>query len=308
MPFTLSHIAAVVPAYRPLSRARLFTAAVIGSMAPDFGEVLSDTLARWKSHSLPALVTFCLPMGLLAYAITLWLIKPALLEVLPNRAYARVRSQEGRTLAEEVHESVEQATGTDAVLSASTGTSARIRSEAATARGPSGESAAPSVPALSWLERRRWLAIPLVLLLGSFTHLLWDAFTHEDTRGVRWFPQLLDYAPQVAGHSLQLYQWLQYGSSVVGLVVVIGALALWMRHASAVRPAPPRRLRAAERSGWLVAYFVLPLAALVWYVLRPLHEFLPLGAVLEDGALQCLRATLLSLLMVSALLRLRLLS
>jgi hypothetical protein len=50
MPFTISHIAAVLPAYRPLVRARLFTAAVIGSMVPDFGILLPGGLSRLQTH------------------------------------------------------------------------------------------------------------------------------------------------------------------------------------------------------------------------------------------------------------------
>ena len=37
MPFTISHAAAVLPFIRPLARWRLLSAAVIGSMVPDFG-------------------------------------------------------------------------------------------------------------------------------------------------------------------------------------------------------------------------------------------------------------------------------
>jgi len=90
MPFTVSHIAAVLPAYRPLSRARLFSAAVIGSMVPDFGMLVPGFNLRWQTHSLQALLTFCLPMGLTAYVLTLLLIKPAILEVAPDGAHLRL--------------------------------------------------------------------------------------------------------------------------------------------------------------------------------------------------------------------------
>jgi hypothetical protein len=303
MPFTISHIAAVVPVYRPLSRARLFTAAVIGSMVPDFGMLAPADLARWQTHSLPALLTFCLPVGLAAYGLTLWLIKPALLAVMPNGAYARVRSQEALALAEAGSEPVRVAS--EPVLAVSGGASVTRRpAEAQTLRDAS------TSRVLSSLARLRWLVVPLTLLGGALTHLVWDAFTHEGTRGVQMFPQLLDYGPQLAGHSLRLYRLLQYGSSVVGLVVLGLALGLWLHHASVPRVAPRRRLRAAERSGWLAAYLVLPLATFAWFALRPLalHELGSLGGTLDDIAIQCLRATALSLLLVSALIRVRLLA
>jgi hypothetical protein len=62
MPFTVSHVAAVLPVYRPLTRWRVFTAAVIGSMVPDFGMLLPGGLERWQTHSLPGLLNFCLPV------------------------------------------------------------------------------------------------------------------------------------------------------------------------------------------------------------------------------------------------------
>ena len=68
MPFTVSHIAAVLPGYRPLKRAHVLTAAVIGSMVPDFGLLVPGFMARWQTHSLPGLFTFCLPIGLAALA------------------------------------------------------------------------------------------------------------------------------------------------------------------------------------------------------------------------------------------------
>src|SRR5580692_6644676 len=96
MPFTVSHVAAVVPAYRWLTRWHVFSAAVIGSMVPDFGILLPLSFARWQTHSLRALLTFCLPVGLCAFWLTQWLIKPAVLEVLPDRAFARLRSEHPR--------------------------------------------------------------------------------------------------------------------------------------------------------------------------------------------------------------------
>ena len=257
MPYTLSHIAAVVPAYGPLSRARVFSAAVIGSMVPDFGLMLGG-LARWQTHSLHALFTFCLPVGLAAYALTEWLIRPAVLEVLPDGAYTRLR-------------------------------------------------AAGEPPPLH--RPRHWLLVVGALLFGALTHLIWDGFTHENAHGVRLFPELLAYGPEMAGHSLQLYRWAQYGSSVVGLVVVIAALALWLHHAPAPAPRPPRRLAAGERAFWLAAYLALPALLVAWVGWRSwarAHGAPPLGTELGLIGVTSLRAAALSLLLTSVLLRLRL--
>lgn len=92
MPFTLSHTAAVWPFSPWLRRMHLLSAAVIGSMVPDFGVFLPFLhLRRAETHSVAALVTFCLPAGLAAYWTFQYLIKTPLLELLPDRAYVRSR-------------------------------------------------------------------------------------------------------------------------------------------------------------------------------------------------------------------------
>lgn len=90
MPFTVSHIAAVLPLHKPLRRLGLLSAAAIGAMAPDLDLILPMRLAREHTHGRLALLSFCLPVGLTAWALFEALIKPALIEVLPNRVYARL--------------------------------------------------------------------------------------------------------------------------------------------------------------------------------------------------------------------------
>ncbi len=258
MPFTVSHIAAVLPGYRPLTRAQMFTAAVIGSMVPDFGLLVPGLMARWQTHSLPALFTFCLPVGLTAYWLTMLLIRPAVLEVVPDGAYLRLRA----------------------------------------AHPP------PSIRQFS-----AWLYAGAALLLGAATHLIWDAFTHENARGVRMFPLLTDYGPEMSGHPLHLYRWLQYGSSLVGLAVVAAALILWLRHAPAPVEPPVRRIARPERLAWLCAYLLPPLLAMAWLFWRPWpagQSLLASGMALGWVAVAGMRGAAASLLMVTVLIRARL--
>jgi len=258
MPFTVSHVAAVLPGYRALSRAHLFTAAVIGSMVPDFGLLLPQTPTRLQTHSATALITFCLPVGLLAYWLTIYLIKPAIVEILPDAAYQRVRASD-----------------------------------------------ASAPPAGSW----HWLLTVGAILLGAATHIIWDGFTHENARGVRMFPVLGEGGPEIDGHPLQLYYLLQYGSSVVGLALVIMATVLWLRHAPASAMPPARHLQVRERDGWLSLYLLLPLLALVAMAWRIHHVGLapqPLSRALDTVAILGMRAGAVTLLVLSLLLRARL--
>jgi hypothetical protein len=91
MPFTLAHPATVLPLARLLARRRLLSAVVVGSMVPDFGRFLPWQPARFETHSADALLTFCLPVGLVTYWLFQWLIKRPLVELLPPGAYARWR-------------------------------------------------------------------------------------------------------------------------------------------------------------------------------------------------------------------------
>ena len=259
MPFTISHVAAVLPGYRVLSRAQVFSAAVIGSMVPDFGLLLPGSPARLHTHSLAGLFSYCLPMGLVAYALTLALIKPAVMEIVPDGAYARLRAA-------------------DAV--------------------------APP------MGLRSGFYAALAILLGAATHLLWDTFTHENAAGVRMFPVLNEYAPELDGHTLQLYRWAQYGSSVIGLIIVIVAMVLWLRHTpSGPARHPPRRLRRAERLSWIGLYLLLPLLAIsasLWHGRAAGLASLPAGSWLERVAIAGMRASIVTLVLVSLLLYARL--
>jgi hypothetical protein len=91
MPFTLSHTAVVLPFARPLARWRLLSAALIGSMVPDFGLFLPWPWRpeRFETHSALALLTFCLPVGLACYWLFEYLIKTPVFELLPDGAHAR---------------------------------------------------------------------------------------------------------------------------------------------------------------------------------------------------------------------------
>jgi hypothetical protein len=94
MPFTISHAAAVLPFSRLLARWRVLSAAVIGSMVPDFGWFMPWRPTRFETHSADALLTFCLPVGLAVYWLFQLVIRTPIFELLPSGAYARWRSSQ----------------------------------------------------------------------------------------------------------------------------------------------------------------------------------------------------------------------
>lgn len=265
MPFTVSHVAAVLPARRWLRRGGLFSAAVIGSMVPDFGLLLPYPFEREATHSAHALLSFCLPVGLMSWLLYESLIRPAWAEVLPGGWRLRPH-------------------GADATV--------------------------------RFADWRAWAGVCAAILFGAVTHLGWDAFTHEGARGVQMLPFLDDvYGPDLVGHPLRLYRWLQHGSTVVGLLVVM--IAAW-RWAHDGRTVPPPAvggsrqegvvLEPSERHRWLLAYAAVPallLAASMMMGHRHHHGWYTLGDVLTHLAKVGLGGAAVSLLLVSALIRMR---
>ncbi|MDX2165438.1 MAG: DUF4184 family protein [Deltaproteobacteria bacterium] len=92
MPFTLAHPLAVVPLRRLSPRVAVLSALVIGSNAPDYAYFLPVHIRRVDSHSLAGLFWFCLPAGLLVYALFHLVLKRPLLELLPPALRVRLLS------------------------------------------------------------------------------------------------------------------------------------------------------------------------------------------------------------------------
>lgn len=104
------------------------------------------------------------------------------------------------------------------------------------------------LPAHAALCRRAWFLAPPAAVLGSVTHVVWDAFTHEGRWGVRLVPWLQEVHGPMRGE-----QWAQHGTSVLGLLV-IGLVLLGMLRRPVLDPGRPRRLPAATLpAGFAVA-------------------------------------------------------
>ncbi|WP_106397878.1 DUF4184 family protein [Actinocorallia populi] len=188
MPFTLSHIAAVLPLR---SRFLLPSGLVVGATVPDV-PLFVPVLDRPTTHSLLGMVTWDLGMGLVLLAVFHLLLKRPLLALSPRFLRDRLTP---------------------------------------VADGPS---------------RRRALgaAVPSVLL-GTATHVVWDAFTHLTGPAVQAFPELTTMV-----NGMAFYRWAQYGSGVGGALAVLVWLLWWLRRAPAV---PSPGLSARARTAVLLA-------------------------------------------------------
>src|SRR4051812_17066401 len=84
-------------------------------------------------------------------------------------------------------------------------------------------------PAARVASARQVALLVAALLLGTATHLGWDEFTHPR----RWGAEHISVLAQSWG-PLPGYRWLQYASSVVGLVVLLVWFVRWVRRTPAV--------------------------------------------------------------------------
>ncbi|HYB64350.1 MAG TPA: DUF4184 family protein [Steroidobacteraceae bacterium] len=89
--------------------------------------------------------------------------------------------------------------------------------------------------ALAPFRRRAapWLLAPLAILIGVWSHLLWDSFTHTDGWAVRHLPALSDTVT-IGWYTGEIFHILQYLSSALGLII----LMWWYRRL----PVPPGAL------------------------------------------------------------------
>ncbi len=92
MPFTLSHVAAVLP----LRRLNLvWSAFVVGSMAPDFPYVVGTTDYRNLGHQFPGVVEFTLPASILALWLFHVVLKRPAATLLPAGMQRRLHAELG---------------------------------------------------------------------------------------------------------------------------------------------------------------------------------------------------------------------
>jgi Domain of unknown function (DUF4184) len=74
-----------------------------------------------------------------------------------------------------------------------------------------------------------WGNLIFSLLIGTWTHLLWDSFTHEDGWLVLHFSLLRQPLASMGGHELQLCRGLWILSSALGMILLTVKYSLWLK-------------------------------------------------------------------------------
>ncbi len=203
MPYTLSHPLAVVPLRRCCPKHLNFSALVIGSMAPDFGYFVEQFDVAKTAHTLPGLVTDCLPASLMLLGL-FYLLRWPLCFILPQ----------------------------------------------------------PHRAALTPLARQkpkpslRGLLIAVIsILIGGWTHIAWDSFTHWYGWPVQHFVVLRRVVTVFHGTVITTFFLLQLLSSVIGAVGLLVLYVVWLRRQ------PRTTASSADTDGWRYALLAAVISA-----------------------------------------------
>jgi Domain of unknown function (DUF4184) len=176
MPFTVAHAAAALP----LRRLNLvWSAFLVGSMAPDLPYVIGSVEYRALGHNFPGVVMFTLPMSF----VLLWLFHCAIKKPVAGLLPISMQQRLGNQLGE-----------------------------------------------FRFGGARRILAVAWSIILGIATHLLWDSFTHAYTwpwEHLVWLQSWFKFP--VVGW-MATYGLLQYASTLLGLLAMVGWVFLWYRN------------------------------------------------------------------------------
>lgn len=109
-----------------------------------------------------------------------------------------------------------------------------------------------------------WVMV-ISLLIGTFTHLLWDSFTHNDGWFVQHLPVLQSVVIHVGDRTARLCHVLWYACSFIGVICLFLAFEKWKQ--ASVNRGVGAPGKAVLRDAILVAVLVLPIE-LVHHLVR----------------------------------------
>lgn len=119
-----------------------------------------------------------------------------------------------------------------------------------------------------WPSERLSLIV-LSILIGTATHLLWDAFTHPNSWIYQNWAFLRGAVELPVTGEMQKYKLLEYASSIFGLAVVAVWIWHWYRTTQPSAAPVAQPLDAAQKRAFVA---VLPILATLGGALRAYHE------------------------------------
>jgi len=115
---------------------------------------------------------------------------------------------------------------------------------------PHRSAVAPLLESAPWRDKWFWLVAVVSVMIGVWTHNIWDSFTHYYGWMVMRIPPLQNSTVQLGGVVWPAHRVLQHISTVVGAAALAFAYFSWLRR-------QPRTQRAAAGGGDLFRYLVV---------------------------------------------------
>jgi hypothetical protein len=209
MPFTVSHVAAVLP----FARTPLLPAALaIGAMGPDLFTYLPLPVEREFAHSWQGMLTVDLAFGIVVFLLWQLVFRRPVIDFAPRWVRSRMRPSDWKPTT-----------------------------------------------------RRQWVAfvalLPASVLLGTATHIIWDNLTHPGAPGSGIGVLTAELGP------LTGYDWLQYLSSLFGLLVLVWFVRRWARRTPPVEPPPSPISERFRHGSWIAVVATGIVVSVVLWVL-----------------------------------------
>ncbi len=137
-----------------------------------------------------------------------------------------------------------------------------IAPDSARARLPAFRQPLPFRPGKSLLR------LVVSILVGAYSHLAWDAFTHQHGWFVERIPILQAEVLRIGNRSFAVWNLLQHGCSLIGLALIFYWCLRWLRDQKPPTAAPIDSLTPLQRGAWLAVLLVFPPAFGFTYTLR----------------------------------------
>ncbi|NQT86384.1 DUF4184 family protein [bacterium] len=111
---------------------------------------------------------------------------------------------------------------------------------------------APAAESFRFLSVRGLVGAPVGIVVGAFTHLAWDSFTHLRGWGVQQFPILASRVVPTPWGLAPFHRALQHGCGPLGMGLLAIFYIRWLRRAPVGHVDPQLRLRTSTRLAlWL---------------------------------------------------------
>lgn len=121
-----------------------------------------------------------------------------------------------------------------------------------------------SVPQVDASRTLKVIVFGYSAILGMLTHVVWDAFTHKNGFMVTKLP-FLGHTFHIAGYDIPLYKFLQHGSTLVGLTIILAYMyyrATSQKGSKVMNVSPKQKV-----AFWTVLVLLTLFTLALWYLI-----------------------------------------